>query len=59
MPIEVAFGVGPLAIRELAHVLRLAVSQTIGAGARVVVLPLGSLSSGPKINHLSHRFSQR
>jgi hypothetical protein len=39
---------------KLTDVFLLAESETIGVGAFIALLPLGSLANGPKIDHFSH-----
>jgi hypothetical protein len=52
--VEVAAGfVLPCSV-ELAHMIGLAVGETIGAGAPIVLLPFGALACGSKIDQFSH-----
>jgi hypothetical protein len=54
VPIKVVAGFGLLRGFKLADTFRLTKSEAIDAGTLIALLPFGSLSNGPKIDHLNH-----
>jgi hypothetical protein len=57
--IEVAIGLGTLRSVARFRTLAAAVSETIGIGTPIVLLPLGSLAQRPQIDDVSHGASSK
>lgn len=54
MLIEIAAGFGLLCIFEFAHILGLAMSNTVELGLSITLAPLGLLAGRPEIHNVSH-----
>jgi hypothetical protein len=59
VPVEIAAGFVLLGGFELAQALGLTVGKSIGVGTLIVLLALGSLAGGSKIDQFSHSSPRR